>query len=585
MRTHHIRQIVVIALIAMVTQSAWSQIPETASIAGIIVDRIRETPVENAEVVLGRVDGTGMGRRIRTSEDGHFVFRDLAPGEYKITSTRETGYMRASYGQRGLDDGGVSLVLNAGQQLSDVRLGMVPLSAISGRITDENGDPIANAAIHLVKPTFRYGWPMMLYVQGSATNDLGEYRVYALPPGRYYLSVVPPPYRQLAPYQQLSVINHGGGRYTTRMRPVVAIPPRPELPPGGKVYAPVYYPGTTDWRNADEIVLEAGMDLIGADFVAPSMLRPTVSGTVINGGTGGPETESLSVRATITSGIRNSAERVDPDTGMFMLKMDPGAYVLDLRRPDGVTVAVTTLEVGQNDIEDLQIVTRNPVSVPGHVVIDGANTDGIVGPASVSIRLRPDHAVGSSSSQPATRPGPDGQFILDGVIPDLDYRLSVDSIRNLFRQNVYLKSIRLGSQDVLADGLRINGASGDEPEAPFEIVIGTDGGRIEGRAVLDNMEPASADRIVLVPAEPFRHSRDRYQFVDTDANGAFQFQGIAPGDYTLFAWEYVEDWGWENAEYLSQFEGQGTDVHVEALSDTTLDINTIPLPDFLSALR
>ena len=129
--------------------------------------------------------------------------------------------------------------------------------------------------------------------------------------------------------------------------------------------------------------------------------------------------------------------------------------------------------------------------------------------------------------------------------------------------------------------------------APAEIFgvdarVGTlEPGKIANLVVTDGdlFEAETEIRHVFVDGRKYDMPADREQREDSDAGGAYRFQGIAPGDYTLFAWEYVEGGGWGNAECLSQVEGQGTDVHVEALSNTTIEINRIPLPDYLSSLR
>jgi hypothetical protein len=46
------------------------------------------------------------------------------------------------------------------------------------------------------------------------------------------------------------------------------------------------------------------------------------------------------------------------------------------------------------------------------------------------------------------------------------------------------------------------------------------------------------------------------------ASGNFTINGVAPGDYKLFAWEYVAANAWMNAEYLAPFENRGQAISV-----------------------
>jgi hypothetical protein len=52
-----------------------------------------------------------------------------------------------------------------------------------------------------------------------------------------------------------------------------------------------------------------------------------------------------------------------------------------------------------------------------------------------------------------------------------------------------------------------------------------------------------------------------HDFIVTDAAGNYEINSIAPGDYTIYAWDNVETGAWQNAEFLQKY--AGTPVHID----------------------
>ena len=62
-------------------------------------------------------------------------------------------------------------------------------SVISGRVLDEFGEPVADAMVNAMRSAWTAGRRKLQPTGRSAqTNDLGQYRIYGLPPGDYYVS-------------------------------------------------------------------------------------------------------------------------------------------------------------------------------------------------------------------------------------------------------------------------------------------------------------------------------------------------------------------------------------------------------------
>ena len=80
------------------------------------------------------------------------------------------------------------VTVTAGQDLRDVVVKLMPAGIITGRVLDEEGDPVEAVSIQLLRPQYMNGKRQMTPQRGGVTNDLGEYRLSGIDPGRYLLS-------------------------------------------------------------------------------------------------------------------------------------------------------------------------------------------------------------------------------------------------------------------------------------------------------------------------------------------------------------------------------------------------------------
>ena len=234
---------------------------EGSSIDGIAVRAGTNEPVPHARVLLLKVDGgLGDSRLAETGDRGQFAFRGVTAGTYRISAQHEA-FIRA-------DGGGVTV--EQGQSVRGLTLRMTPTGVITGKVVDEDGDPAADVHVRatLKDATFE-----------TTTNDLGEYRLFGLPPGAYLVSAAP----YLTPWIERET-TLSDGIQTGRI--VVPTPPSPYSPGEGRgmtplapvlragnfipfmalrreSYATVYFPGTTERTAATTVDVPAGA-VIGA---------------------------------------------------------------------------------------------------------------------------------------------------------------------------------------------------------------------------------------------------------------------------------------------------------------------------------
>ena len=114
--------------------------------------------------------------------------------------------------------------------------------------------------------------------------------------------------------------------------------------------------------------------------------------------------------------------------------------------------------------------------------------------------------------------------------------------------DAFLKSVTVGSA-------RVDSAFSLTGPASIELVLSPKGGTLEG-VVLDNDQAAANANVVAVPEEKYRKVNDRFGMGATDQNGHFTIRGLAPGSYTVFAWQDLDDDLYYDADFLKSQESR-----------------------------
>ncbi|HXG56745.1 MAG TPA: carboxypeptidase-like regulatory domain-containing protein, partial [Vicinamibacterales bacterium] len=159
----------------------------TGRIKGRVLTADTGAPVRRAQV---RISGTEtMPKLSVTDNEGRYEFRDLPGGKYTISATK-SGFVGVQYGQTRPYEQGKSIELIETQPIDKADITMPRGSVISGRILDEFGDPLADATVSAMRSSWVNGKRRLQPAGGrpAQTNDLGQYRIYGLPPGEYYVS-------------------------------------------------------------------------------------------------------------------------------------------------------------------------------------------------------------------------------------------------------------------------------------------------------------------------------------------------------------------------------------------------------------
>lgn len=571
---------------------------ERASIEGTVVKLGTSDPVTRARVVLTKQSArAGELLAFTTGGDGKFVFKNVIPGEYRIFVYRN-GYLRAEYGQRGPEKPGVPITVVSRQELKDIGIPMVPTGTISGRVMDRYNEPVVNANVQAYKHVYLEGRRILSSFQAARTNDIGEYRLYWLPPGPYVVSAVPPEGPRSEGGSMLveggpgSPIRVNGGvpagsiRLGGQVAAAMGLIDPTEL---GESYTPVFFPGTTEPSTASRIDLLPGANFDGVDLTVVETRAVSIRGTVISGTTGQPAAAVVGLvprRTSIAGGAQRTAV-VNPTTGAYEFKgILPGSYDLiattnappapppptrttapTARGPAVIQTALLPIDVGSSNLENVTLMLTPGFTVSGRITIEGRDPNqNQPEVARIGVELRPQvQAPGIGMSRTPTQPN--GTFALQNISM-IEHRLFLSATPS----NSYIKVARLGSTDVLSNGLRLDSA----PTSQLEVILSLNAGSLEAVVVDAEQKPVTAVTVALVP-DPARRARfDNYRNGSTDGSGRLKIEGIIPGEYKLFAWEEVESNAWQDPDFIRQFEDRGRAIRIGEGAKETAELKVIP---------
>ena len=502
-------------LSSLISSSTPAQVSPTrpgGTIAGHVVDALTGQPVKLALLQLQPETESARPSQSKTDENGKFAFDNIVPGRYRLSASRN-GYLRQDYGAKLPNHPGTLLEIRQNEKLSDAALRLTAQAVVSGKVVDDSGEPVTNVNVQAMHKGFANGIPQFSIAKGALTNDLGEYRIFGLDPGRYYIIAVAP---DLSSTSGSTVARSTGTDEDG--------------------YVPVFFPGATDVAGAAEVEVSGGQTYQGADFRLRRTHTVRIRGVVQN---------TVAVRPG-----RTMIRLMPRNSGMFgivagkftshlgskgefeLANVPPGSYVLSADRYDGRNrySARRLLDIGSSAMDDIKLVIGPGADVAGQVQIEANKSANL---SAVRIKLTPGDSAMFESKEVVVRA--DGSFVVPHVPADT-YTLE---IRN-FPDGVYLKSAKLGEQDVLKSGLIVpEGAFGGK----IEVAGSENGGKIEGTILTAEQKPATGASVVVVPDAEGNQRSDLLRRVNADQNGSFSLAGIAPGRYRVFALESVEDLG------------------------------------------
>lgn len=515
----------------------------TASIKGKVVTAEGSRPLRRVQVTLSAPE-IGEARTVSTSTLGVFEAKDLPAGRYSITASR-AGFLRQSYGQRRPGEPGRPIQVADGQALTGIDFALPRMSVISGRVTDEVGEPLAGATVFPMQMRYFRGKRRLVPVGTQVrTDDTGAYRLTGLDPGDYYV---------MATTRDTWTVD---GNEKERVG-----------------FGPTYYSGTLSMSDAQKVKAAIGQEVSAIDFSMVPGRVASISGTATTSSGMPLAGESVDIAQefvgpTSSSMFGFSGSKIAADGSFTIKNIAPGDYKLSVRAPgdkdrpaEGATMVIS---VTGADIDNVMLVTAGGGSIAGRVVTDEGTVPAMTGSGSapglgesrlrVSLRAENPDSTYSRFSQDNGRVKDDGTFEVTEVIGA--HRISV----NPLGPGWAVKAIEYDGKDY-AD-VPIDVRAGQRLEN-VTIVVSNKFAAVRGTLQEEDGKP-SAGMVILFPEDPAKWAEGS-RLVKTarpDSAGTFELRIVPAGDYLIAAVDYAAPGAWDDPEFLQALRDKATKVTV-----------------------
>ena len=473
---------------------------QTAAVEGVVVNQATGQPLSDvhvrvltgdvASLIVERVYGAV------TDRAGHFSISSMKPGLYLIvperpgfTFVRPPGPIPAQV-----------LALKPGQHITDEKVEMAPCGFLSGRVTDDFGDPVPGAALQLraAPPDTDFVNPFAVPLP-HFTDDRGEFHI-VIAPGSYYLQAMP---HNIAP---------------------TAAP-----------YVPTYFPSGFSTAEASPIQVKPGQDVTSLEIRltharasgAGAMQPGTISG-IVTGVPNGvrPSVTARSAQNTTTMPLVRGAG-VDPE-GKFLLRgLAPGSYRVFAQAAAGnvrLQSQEVQVQVAGGDSTSLQLNLAPGEDLGGSLTFAGAGA-GVPPGHKLAVKLEAVEPGGPGLAETASAEvGKDGAFRIPGVFP-AHYRLQVEPLP----EGAFIRSVML-------DGAAVDDAAFDLPHGGpgprLKIVLSRNAAQLSGKVLDRNGAPLTSPLAAVLVWRNAAQARPDHNPV---ADGQYALKGLRPGKYRVIA--------------------------------------------------
>jgi hypothetical protein len=514
-------------------------------IAGVVVSAKTGEPLRSARVMLrASAQGDSRTRPPNNSEafsgiNGTFSFSDLPPGDYTVFATK------AGYGIRYGIDFDSQVRLGQDETCDDVVLRMLPSAVVTGRVLDAYGEPLPGASVSALARRYFAGETRWMPNHSVETNDLGEYRLYGLAPGRYVVAVSSP---------------------------------RSPGPRGVAIheFAASFHHGADSPEQASALALSWGSEVAGIDFRLGPAPETTIQGVVIQSSTGEPCDECMVILQEET-GLRGFGLTPTRE-GIFLMRgvpPGPGWVMAGYRGPAGR--ASERVLVPASGAIDVKLVVGNSPTLSAEVVLedppeqqeeaapqgeDGQQRQGIF----VSLQARGMNIWGPPPRANAPAKGGPVEF---RNLATGDYRIRAGAANG-----GYLRAISLDGRELERPEITVGP---DISLSGLKLHIAFDGGTIVGTVKYAAGTIPQARIWVQVMSEPGASLYAEREVLLMEA-GEFRRAGIVPGRYALYALPRADVFDLDDPEIRRALEPYAKRVTVEKRQTVKVELNYIPEP-------
>jgi hypothetical protein len=475
-----------------------------------------------------------------TDADGRYEINGIPAGTYGIAATKPN-YVRAAFGAERVEGPGKRMTLTDGQVLDKIDIRLVRAGVITGRVVDEFGDPVTDVQVAPMRYQFIQGARRLMQTgRGGTTNDIGEFRIYGLSPGQYYVSAT---LRNFSMGPQDTANDRTG-------------------------YAPTYYPGTGNVAEAQRLTMAQGQTVSAINLTLLPIQTARVSGIVVDAQ--GRPMSGVGVNAIQGFGGGGFlGAQTSPDGRFTISGLTPGEYTIRANLMGGQEQAAQALRIDGSDVTDLQLMVTKPSTIRGRIAFEAGGTP----PKASTIRvtaMRADSVVIGGGGNVTVK-------------DDLTFEMPISPGRVFVRSpppspNWRLNRVLLNGIDVTDIGVDIpvNGSVNNVVVELTDHLYPISGKVTDGNGALVR------DCFVIVFAQNPASWTPGTRYLASVRPGLDDlFHSRMPaGDYYAIAMTDVEPGAWTDPDFLMQAREHATRFSIAEGDAKTVDLPLSPAPVF-----
>jgi len=520
----------------------------TARITGRVVAADSGQPIRRAVVRVTAAE-IRENRSTVTDADGRYEIKELPAARYIVNASKGS-FVALSHGQTRPFDSGRPLEVKDGQTVQRIDFRLPRGAVIAGRVLDEMGEPVADVQVMTMRSQFVQGRRQPApYGRPAMTNDIGEFRLYGLPPGDYYISATA---RDLGAMMATSDDRSG--------------------------YAPTYYPGTPNAGEAQLVSVAIGESKNDLTVALVAVKKGRITGTALDGEGKPLRGGNVMLSQTMRGGgdmtmmfMNASGSTIKPDGSFMVSGVAPGEYQLRAMSigagPGTAEASVATVTVaGGEDINGVVLMPQRPATAQGRISVTPPDPTGKLAPSDVRLM--------------ATPVVPSGPMFMGGGAPptvraDWSFEMQITPGVMNIRANIpipgwSIKSVRHNGTDVTDSG--IDFGSGGTVEG-IEIELTNLVQEVSGRVTNDKGQDVKDYSVLFFPQDRERWEIMRYFAIGRpDQEGRYSVRGLPPGEYLAAALEYLDPSERANPELLERLRIGASPIEIREGDARALDL-------------
>jgi hypothetical protein len=529
-----------------------------------------------------RISSPDIGSKTAMSDaQGRYEFKDLPAGRFNL-SVSKSGFVTMQYGQSRPFEPGRPIELAEAQVMEKADIALPRGSAVSGRILDEFGEPVADASVTTMRMQYSGGRRRLVPSgRASMTNDLGYFRVFGLPPGEYYVSAT------LRTMDTMVMDMLGGSSLGG-----------PTGSNNNSGYAATYYPGTANPGEAQRVSLGVGQEMASIDIPMQPVRLARLSGTAA-GSDGKPMSGALvMLMPTMKEAVAmmpGGTSRTDKDGNFTLNGVAPGEYTIQVQsmaalmnaasqamsmigggdgginapppQPAEREFATANVNVAGEDITNMIVTGTRGAKARGRILFaDGPRPDGVTSIRLIAAPTDNDNMPAAASVFGMSTVKEDGSFEVDSLVGGRTFR-----ILNL-PKNWYFKEVTREGNDVTDKGYDFK--PGEDVDG-FDVVLTTKTQTVTGGVSNALGEPAKEYTVVVFPEDQQKWSIAGERWMHSarpDQQGQFKIADLPPGAYLAVAVEYVPQGEWSDPAWLARAVKSATKFSLDEGGTKTLSL-------------